>query len=173
MEQMLGRHLPNPPANVPQLSADEKNPVGENIRQQLERHRADASCASCHNKIDPLGIALENFDPLGRWRTTERDGTALANVATTHDDVELAGAAGLRRYLAARQDEFFRHFTRKLLGYALGRAVLPGDQALLDAMRASLATSPATFATLAEAIVTSPQFTHRRASPAQSVTAFP
>ena len=173
MEQMLGRHLPNPPANVPQLSADEKNPVGENIRQQLERHRADASCASCHNKIDPLGIALENFDPLGRWRTTERDGTALANVATTHDDVELAGAAGLRRYLAARQDEFFRHFTRKLLGYALGRAVLPGDQALLDAMRASLATSSATFATLAEAIVTSPQFTHRRASPAQSVTAFP
>ena len=173
MEQMLGRHLPNPPANVPQLSADEKNPVGENIRQQLERHRADASCASCHNKIDPLGIALENFDPLGRWRTTERDGTALANVATTHDGVELAGAAGLRRYLAARQDEFFRHFTRKLLGYALGRAVLPGDQALLDEMRASLATSSATFAPLTEAIVASPQFTHRRASPAQSVTAFP
>jgi hypothetical protein len=170
MEQMLGRHLPNPPANVPQLSVDEKNPAGENIRQQLERHRADASCASCHNKIDPLGIALENFDPIGRWRTAERDGTALANVATTHDGVELSGGAGLRRYLVSRQDEFFRHFTRKLLGYALGRSVLPGDQALLDEMRAGLATSSATFSTLAEAIVTSPQFTQRRHSAEQFTT---
>lgn len=173
MEQMLGRHLPNPPANVPQLSADEKNPAGENIRQQLERHRADALCARCHDKIDPLGIALENFDPIGRWRTAERDGTALANVATTHDGVELSGGAGLRRYLVRRQDEFFRHFTRKLLGYALGRAVLPGDQALLDEMRAGLATSSATFSALAEAIVISPQFTHRRASPAAGYTALP
>ncbi len=173
MEQMLGRHLPNPPANVPQLSADEKNPAGENIRQQLERHRADALCARCHDKIDPLGIALENFDPIGRWRTAERDGTALANVATTHDGVELSGGAGLRRYLVSRQDEFFRHFTRKLLGYALGRAVLPGDQALLDEMRAWLATSSGTFSALAEAIVTSPQFTHRRAAPAAGYTALP
>lgn len=173
MEQMLGRHLPNPPANVPQLSADEKNPAGENIRQQLERHRADALCARCHDKIDPLGIALENFDPIGRWRTAERDGTPLANVATTHDGVELSGGAGLRRYLVSRQAEFFRHFTRKVLGYALGRAILPGDQALLDDMRAGLATSSATFSALAEAIVTSPQFTHRRASLAAGYTALP
>jgi hypothetical protein len=173
MEQMLGRHLPNPPANVPQLSPDEKNPAGENIRQQLERHRADASCASCHNKIDPLGIALENFDPIGRWRTSDRDGTALATVATTHDGVELSGAAGLRRYLASRQDEFFRHFTRKLLGYALGRSVLPGDQSLLDEMRSGITTSSGTFSMLAEAIVTSPQFTQRRPSPHQTVTAHP
>jgi hypothetical protein len=165
MEQLLGRHLPNPPANVPQLSEDDKNPAGENIRLQLERHRADPSCASCHDRIDPLGVALENFDPIGRWRVADRDGAPLATVATTHDGVELAGAAGLRRYLAARQAEFFRHFTRKLLGYALGRAAIPGDQALLDAMHAGLPSNGYAFSRLVDAIVTSPQFTTRRASP--------
>jgi hypothetical protein len=163
MEKVLGRELKNPPPNVPKLSEDEKDAQGLNIRQQLEKHRADAQCASCHDKIDPLGIALENFDAIGRWRTAERDGSPLATVATSHDGAELNGLAGLKRYLLSREDEFFRHFNRKLLGYALGRAVLPGDRALLDRMQATLKSSDHRFSTLVEQIITSPQFLNRRA----------
>jgi hypothetical protein len=162
MEKVLGRELAVPPPVNP-ISEDEKDASGLNIRQQLEKHRADPSCASCHDKIDPLGIALEHYDAIGRWRATERDGSPLAASAISHDGVPLDGPAGLKMYLLTRQDEFFRHFTRKLLGYALGRAVLPGDKALLDRMNASLKSDGYKFSALAEAIVTSPQFTTRRA----------
>lgn len=162
MEKVLGRELAVPPP-VPPISEDEKDASGLNIRQQLEKHRADPNCASCHDKIDPLGIALEHYDAIGRWRATERDGTPLAASATSHDGVLLDGPGGLKIYLLTRQDEFFRHFTRKLLGYALGRAVLPGDKALLDRMTASFKADGYKFSALTEAIVTSPQFTNRRA----------
>ncbi len=162
LESVLGVELPNPPADVPPLSEDDKNAAGENIREQLERHRADASCASCHDKIDPLGIALENFDPIGRWRERERDGGPLANVAETHDGVELKGMAGLKAYLLDRRAAVFAHFNRKLLGYALGRAVGPGDRRLLEEMKRALVTDEERFSALVELIVESPQFTRKR-----------
>ena len=162
MESLLGRHLPNPPANVPSLSEDETNDAGENIREQLERHRADSSCASCHDKIDPLGISLENFDPIGRWRETERDGALLATVATKHEGMRLDGSAGLKTYLAAHRDEFIEHFNRKLLGYALGRAVNIGDRDLLARMRERLKSEEYRFSVLIDEIVASPQFRTRR-----------
>ena len=162
MESLLGRHLPNPPADVPSLSEDDKNRAGENIRQQLERHRADASCASCHDKIDPLGISLENFDAIGRWRTAERDGAELATVATTHDGFRLSGTAGLKAYLINHRDEFLNHFNRKLLGYALGRSVHIGDRALLNRMSQRLEKEHFRFSVLIEEIVSSPQFRMKR-----------
>lgn len=163
-EALLGRELPPPPAMVPALSEDETNDAGENIRQQLERHRADAACAGCHAKIDPPGIALENFDPIGRWRDAERDGRPIANTETTHDGVELKGVAGLKTYLTRRKGEFFTHLNRKLLGYALGRAVGPGDKALLDRMQTRLAHPNERFADLVEEIVLSQQFRSRNVS---------
>jgi len=162
MENLLGRHLPNPPANVPALSEDETDDVGQNIREQLERHRADASCASCHDKIDPLGISLENFDAIGRWRETERDGSPLSTVATTHDGVELDGAEGLTAYLHDHREEFIDHFNRKLLGYALGRAVHIGDRALLERMASRLEDEAFRFSVRVEEIVSSPQFRMKR-----------
>lgn len=162
LESVLGVELPNPPADVPPLSEDEKNAAGENIREQLELHRADASCASCHDKIDPLGIALENFDPIGRWREVERDGSPLANAAVTHDGVALEGMTGLKAYLLEQRDEVFDHFNRKLLGYALGRAVGPGDRRLLDEMNRDVGTEEERFSALVERIVASPQFLNGR-----------
>ena len=162
MESLLGMHLPNPPADVPALSEDDKNTSGENIRQQLERHRADASCASCHDKIDPLGISLENFDAIGRWRDTLRDGSALTTAATTHDGVRLDGSASLKTYLVAHRGEFINHFNRKLLGYALGRSVHIGDRALLARMRKRLETEAFRFSVLVDEIVSSPQFRMKR-----------
>ena len=162
MEQLLGRELPNPPADVPSLSKDETSPEGLSIREQLELHRSQASCARCHDRIDPLGISLESFDPIGRLRQTERNGSPLSTAAVTSDGLTLQGSAGLKHYLVEHQDEFIRHFNRKLLGYALGRAVHPGDFALLERMQAQLKQHDVRFSILVEEIVCSPQFRRRR-----------
>ncbi|MGB8168600.1 MAG: DUF1592 domain-containing protein [Chthoniobacteraceae bacterium] len=163
VEQFLGRKIPSPPPNVPKISEDEKSADGLPIRDQLAKHRADANCAACHARFDAMGVSLENFDPIGRWRAADRSGDAIVSTDTLHDGTELNGITGLKKYLRDHQDEIFRHFTRKLLGYALGRAVLPGDRALLDRMSTSFAQDGYKFSTLVEAIVTSPQFTKRRA----------
>lgn len=162
LEKLLGRELPPPPADVPPLSEDDRNEAGQNIREQLELHREKADCASCHDKIDPLGIALEGYDAIGRWRTEYRDGSPLADSATMHDGAHLDGAAGLRHYLLTQQEEFFEHFQRKLLGYALGRAVSVGDDRLLREMDEKFTGNGHRLSTLVETIVTSPQFTQRR-----------
>jgi hypothetical protein len=138
---------------VPQISADEKNEAGLNIQQQLAKHRADANCAACHAKIDPPGIALENYDPIGRWRDTERDGSPVVNTDHLADGTEMRGVDGLKKWLLSREDEFTSNFHRKLLGYALGRAVLPGDKRLLERMK-----QHETFSALVIEIVSSPQW---------------
>ena len=162
MESLLGRHLPNPPADVPSLSDDDKNKAGESIRDQLKRHRDQASCARCHDKIDPLGISLENFDAIGRWRETLRDGAALVTTAKTHDGVHLNGSAELKDYLVGHRDEFTNHFNRKLLGYALGRSTHIGDRVLLERMNRRLVAEQFRFSVLVEEIVSSPQFRTKR-----------
>lgn len=162
MESLLGRHLPNPPAGVPSLSDDDTDAEGLNVREQLERHRAQESCARCHDRIDPLGISLENFDAVGGWRKEERDGTALVTTASTHDGAKLIGSPGLKSYLSDHKAEFIDHFNRKLLGYALGRAVHIGDRTLLTRMKRRLESDAYRFSVLIEEIVSSPQFRQKR-----------
>jgi hypothetical protein len=128
----------------------------------LERHRADKACASCHDKIDPLGFALEAFDPIGRLRARDEEGIPVDTSAKTRDGQSFEGIGGLRSYLATRESEFLAVFCRKLLGYSLGRGVLPTDQPLLDAMRLSLQKEDGTFSTAVLSIVESKQFTQRR-----------
>jgi len=158
VETLIGRRIPPPPPNVPSISEDEKSSEGLNVQQQLAKHRADANCAACHAKIDPPGIALENFDPIGRWRDTELDGTPIVNADKLADGTEMKRVEGFKAWLKSREDEFLTNFHRKLLGYALGRAVLPGDRRLLEQMK----QSGNHFASLVESIVTSPQFTRAR-----------
>ncbi|MCP5541028.1 MAG: DUF1588 domain-containing protein [Akkermansiaceae bacterium] len=157
VEVLLGRRIPPPPPNVPSLSEDEKSADGLNIQEQLAKHRADANCAACHAKIDPPGIALENYDPIGRWRDTERDGTAIVNTETLRDGTEMTGVEGLKTWLVSQGEAFRANFHRKLLGYALGRAMEPGDQHLLERM-----AGQETFSGAVVEVVTSPQFTQRR-----------
>jgi len=161
LESVLGRHLPSPPP-VPAISQDETDELGRSIREQLEAHREDPSCASCHAKIDPLGIALENFDPIGRWRETLRSGDPPDTHAVTKDGVTVDSPQKLKAYLVGRSDEVMRHLTRKLLGYALGRLVEPGDLFLLERLQRELPNHDHRFDFLVEEIVLSPQFRHRR-----------
>lgn len=125
-EVLLGDTLPIPPKGVPVLP--EEAPEGLTERQLIERHSSDENCAGCHRRIDPFGFALEGFDAIGRARSADTR-TVL------HDGAAIDGLAGLREYLTTgRRADFLRQFSRKLLGYALGRAVQLSDQPLIDEM---------------------------------------
>ena len=128
LERVLGTPPPAPPPNVPALEesgADGAPPTSQ--RERMEAHRRSPACAVCHRAMDPLGFALENFDGIGRWRTTDdpplRDqpGPAIDASGVMPDGTEFEGPDGLRQLLLTRQTEFVRTTTERLLTYALGR----------------------------------------------------
>jgi Protein of unknown function (DUF1592)/Protein of unknown function (DUF1588)/Protein of unknown function (DUF1587)/Protein of unknown function (DUF1585)/Protein of unknown function (DUF1595)/Planctomycete cytochrome C len=156
-EVVLGEKLPRPPKGVPILP--EEAPQGLTERQLIERHSAEPKCAKCHQRIDPLGFALEGFDAIGRARQTDAGGLTIETRAKLLDGTEFAGLDGLRNYLVtARRDDFLRQFCRKLLSYALGRSVQLSDKPLLDTMLRELASHDYHVSTAIELIVLSPQF---------------
>jgi Protein of unknown function (DUF1592)/Protein of unknown function (DUF1588)/Protein of unknown function (DUF1585)/Protein of unknown function (DUF1595) len=154
-EVLLGEKLPRPPKGVPVLP--ETPPQGLTERQLIEKHSSDPNCAGCHVRIDPYGFALESFDAVGRFRLKDAAGLAINASYTFPNGRTLTGLDGLRSYvLTQRRDDFLRQFSRKLLGYALGRGVLLSDKPLLDEMVKHLNTGTATQAV--EMIVRSRQF---------------
>jgi hypothetical protein len=128
----------------------------------LARHRQDKACSVCHDRIDPLGFALEGFDPLGRFREKDEAGMSLDVMAETRDGRRFSGVAGLRGYLLGREDEFYRLFGRKLIGYALGRKVVPSDEPLIEEIAGRLRGGVGTFGDAVELVVASRQFLNRR-----------
>lgn len=165
-EVVLGEKIPNPPQGVPVLPDEPQEGFSE--RQLIERHSSDPSCAGCHKRIDPYGFALEGFDAIGRSRTADTK-TVL------YDGTAVDGVAELRNYLVAhRRQDFLRQFSRKLLGYALGRSVQLSDQPLIDEL-AALPESRA--GDLVVHIVRSPQFREIRGTESEGdrrpVTAAP
>jgi hypothetical protein len=162
-EYVLGLHLPEPPPVVPQISDDERSPTGESVRKQLERHRADPACMACHEKIDPLGVALERFDAVGRWRESDLAGEAIDDLGSTADGaVRIQGFEGLRRHLETQRPQFLKGFCTKLVGYALGRPVQPSDQALIARMVAALERDQARPGAALDEVLFSQQFRTRR-----------
>jgi len=156
-ETILGEKLPKPPKDVPQLA--ETVPSGFSERQLIAMHSENAACAKCHRRIDPFGFALEEFDAIGRLRTTDAAGKPLDTKATLPDGARLDGQASVRAYLLGpRRDQFVRVFCRKLLGYALGRGVQLSDEPLLDEMIAKLAAADYRISVAIDAILASPQF---------------
>jgi hypothetical protein len=122
LENLLGAPVPNPPPGVETNLEKSVGPAAPDtsLRQRLERHRANPSCASCHAVMDPIGFALENYDVIGKWRDT--DGGVPVNAAgTLVDGTPLDGPVSLRRAVLARRDAFVTNATEKLLTYALGR----------------------------------------------------
>jgi mono/diheme cytochrome c family protein len=121
LETLLGGEIPPPPPNVPELPEKDKKGKVLTPREQLELHRSKAACASCHNRMDPLGFGLENYDPLGRWRE-QLDGKPLDTVGVLPTGEQFDGPGELKKLLLEkRRAEFLRNLSRKLLGYALGR----------------------------------------------------
>ena len=168
-ETLLGNHLPKPPPNVPELPEDERHTQGLTVRQMVERHRSLPGCASCHDKIDPLGLALEGFDPIGRRRTRDLAGRPVDAGVRLQPGIEFQDLSGLRTYLLEqRREEFLQNFCRKLLGYALGRSVEVSDEELLAEVLQALESADFRFSAAVATIVRSPQFLHQRGRDAGS-----
>jgi mono/diheme cytochrome c family protein len=130
MEVLLASPPPAPPPNVPTLD-ETKAESGDggllSTRQRMEQHRANPQCSSCHRVIDPLGLALENFDVTGRWRIRD-NGNLVDPVGDLYDGTKMTGPTGLRAALLKHQNVFFTSFTESLLTYSLGRRVEYFDQ---------------------------------------------
>lgn len=168
-ETLLGNHLPKPPPNVPELPEDERHTPGLTVRQMVERHRSLPGCATCHDRIDPLGLALEGFDPIGRRRSRDLAGRPVDSGVELQPGIEFRDLAGLRTYLLEqRREEFLRNFCRKLLGYALGRSVEVSDERLLDEVLQALERADFRFSAAVATIVQSPQFLNQRGRDAGS-----
>jgi hypothetical protein len=167
VETLLGEKLPKPPPNVPQLPESE---IGTDLttRQLTERHTKEASCAACHIRIDPFGFAFENYDPIGRLREKDTAGRPVDAKSRLRDGTEFEGIDGLRNYLLTnKKDVIVRLFCRRLLGYALGRAVALSDETLINEMVAELNKNNGRVQAAVRTIVRSPQFRMIRGSEAE------
>ena len=135
MEVLLGSPPPPPPANVPALEATNAASGGKllSVRERMEEHRKNPACASCHRVIDPLGLALENFDVTGKWRIKD-NGVPVDAAGVMYDGTTLDGPAGLRSALLKHQEVFLQTFTENLMTYALGRRVEPYDMPAVRAI---------------------------------------
>jgi len=159
LRRILGTAVPPPPADAGSIPADDKLFGGLSVREKLELHKRNATCANCHLRIDPLGFPLERYDSTGRWREKYTDGKPIWDTGTFGDKSEVAGVQGLLDYLKTKDEQVRRTLSSKLLGYALGRTVQVSDQPLIDKM---VADGPdTTMSQLAAEIVTSRQFRNR------------
>jgi len=122
LEALLGSPIPPPPPNVPALKEGGADGQPRSVRERMELHRKNPVCAGCHQRMDPLGFALENFDALGKWRTVS-DGAPVDARAALPDGSQFEGVPGLRKLLVGHREDFVRTFTEKLLAYALGRGL--------------------------------------------------
>ncbi len=128
MEVLLGSPPPAPPPNVPALEETGGALGGKllSVRERMEQHRANPACMSCHKVIDPLGLALENFDVTGKWRIKDNE-VPVDAVGELYDGTKMSGPAGLRDALLKHQDAFLLSLTERLMTYALGRRLQPYD----------------------------------------------
>ncbi len=160
LRRVLGTPTPPPPANAGSIPADEKQFGGLSLREKLLSHQRNATCASCHMRIDPLGFPLESFDPVGRHRASYGDGKPIDDRAAMADKTEIAGVDGLLDYLNKQEKQVLRNFSFKLLGYALGRTVQGSDIPLVNQMTQQ--GSEARLSQLITEVVRSKQFRYRR-----------
>lgn len=159
LENILGAPPPPPPDDVPEL--EETDASTGTLRQQLERHRANPACAVCHEKMDALGFGMENYDPIGRWRTHE--GHLPLDVSGVLPSGEsFAGPAQLKTILKNQLDDFARCLTEKMLTYALGRGLKSYDRPVVDEIVRNLARDGYRFSRLIYEIVKSKPFQMRR-----------
>ncbi len=122
LENILAAPMPAPPPNIPTLEASNKDGKPLSVREMLEMHRANATCAGCHARMDPLGLSLENFDAIGQWRTTDA-GHAIDASGVLLDGTKVNGPQALRQALVAQKAQFAKAVTEKFLTYVLGRGL--------------------------------------------------
>ncbi len=162
LENLLGSPPPPPPPDIPALEAKSKDGKQLTMRQQMEQHRTNAVCASCHSRMDPIGFSLENYDGVGAWRSKDA-GSIIDAAGKLPDGTLFEGPAGLTNlFLTKYREEFVTTFTDKLLTYALGRGLEYYDAPAVRAIMRDAERDNCTIQSLIQAIVKSPQFQMRR-----------
>jgi hypothetical protein len=173
LETILGTPPPAPPPNVPALKEnDESGRNATTLRARLALHREAATCSTCHSVMDPLGLALENFDAVGRWRTKELGGQ-IDTAGQLADGTKVSGPTELRTALMKRPDQFVGTMTEKMLTYALGRAVEPHDMPVVRDITRQAARQNYKFSAVVLGIVRSTPFQMKKVpgAPKQQVAA--
>ena len=162
LENLLGAPVPLPPPGV-ETNLDDKPGAGaaSSMRQRLERHRANPSCAACHSIMDPIGFALENFDLVGQWRDAD-GGLPVNPTGRFVDGTELTGPASLRQALLGHRDRFAATVTEKLMTYALGRSVEYFDMPTVRSIARDAVREDYRLSSLVVGIVRSPAFQMRK-----------
>jgi hypothetical protein len=169
LDNVLGDPMPPPPENVPALTPDATG--ARTLREEIALHRADPSCARCHDEIDPLGFTLENYDAIGARRETYpkivtspmggtevQDGPPIDSVGVLPDGTRLDGVDGLRAYVLENREQFTRCLAEKLLIYGTGRPLGRADRRLVDELVAAAETNGRGFRELVHAVVASDSF---------------
>lgn len=167
LEKLLGQHIPEPPPNVAALPSDSVDNAkkGRNLREELVAHRNQEGCMNCHQKIDPIGFGLENFDGIGKFRESY-DEAPIDSVGILPDGSRFEGPVELKAYLAAhRGDDFVRNISERLLAFALGRRLGPQDEPSIEAIIQSLAEDDFEAIRLIQAVVTSFPFQYHTDEP--------
>jgi mono/diheme cytochrome c family protein len=131
LDNLLGSPPPPPPPDIPALDEAKVESGALSMREQFAAHRANPTCATCHDRLDPIGFALENLDMVGRWRDNDAAGPIDAS-AQLPDGKKIDGVQGLKQHLLEQRDVFVEQLARKLLGYALGRGLVAADLCALD-----------------------------------------
>jgi hypothetical protein len=159
LENLFGTDAPTPPPDVPPLE-EKPTATAKSVRERIEQHRASPACAGCHKIMDPIGLAMENFDAVGRWRTAD-EGVAIDASAQLVDGMPLNGPASLRRALLDRRDAFVASMTEKLLMYGVGRETKYYDMPAVRTVMRDAAKSRYKFSEIVLGIVKSPAFQMR------------
>ena len=162
LENLLGMPPPPPPANVPPLDEDRDGGAGLPMRERMAQHRANPACAACHQLMDPAGLAMENFDAIGRWRERDAARRPIDVSGSLPGGHEFEGVAGLRQALLARPELFVRTLTEKLLTFALGRGVDHADAPAVRQILREAERNDNRFSSLVLAVVESTPFQMRR-----------
>jgi hypothetical protein len=168
MENVLGTPPPPPLPNVPTLAENDPRLEARSLRERLAAHRDNPVCATCHDVLDPLGLALENFDAVGRWRTHEPGGTIDAS-GQLADGTPVNGPVSLRAALVARRAQFVGVVAEKLLTYALGRGLGYADMPTVRGIVRRVEREDYRFSELILAVVDSAPFRMRMVQPDEQI----
>jgi hypothetical protein len=162
LERIVGAPPPEPPADVPDLVENRRGQPPRTLRERLEQHRENPTCFACHGLMDPLGFALENFNAVGQYRSIDPDTrTPIDAHAVLPDGTPVAGAADLRRALAARPEQFVQALTENLMTFALGRTLDHRDMPTVRGIVGRAAQDDYRFESLVLGIVSSDAFLKR------------
>lgn len=161
LETFYGISPPDPPPGVETNLEPKEGDAIKTLRQRLEQHRADPSCAACHKLFEPMGMAMENMNAVGAWRTSEV-GLPIDSYDTTADGIELHGINSLRELTIAKSDLFAETVIEKLLTYGIGRGIEVADMPMVRAVAHQAKTDNYRFSSVISAVVSSPAFTQNK-----------